>query len=240
MMFIVDNQLPLLILFFLAGFIATAFIFRKPAGHLAWKIADLLWVVLGGIGAVTAVVAGLYAADSSRLDRQIDVAFVDMIATPKRAVTVSFTDSYFSPEGVMLVNSNSDLETWDDLNQAGKTIVALAGTATELAARTNFPNAEVRPMVADGEAALLLEVTGGRADATITANVNAGLYLSQNPNAPLELLEDGRGIPSQGYSYAVRPADAHLRAFLNTFVNSANDTGLRDEMEQKWIFNFPG
>ena len=171
---------------------------------------------------------------------QIDVAFVDMVATPKRAVSVSFTDSYFAPEGVILVNSGSGLKTWDDLNQPGKTIVALAGTATELAARAAFPNAEVRPMVADGETALLLEVTSNRADGTVTANVNAGLYLSRNPNAPLELLEGGRGIPSQGYSYAVRPEDTHLRAFLNTFINSARDTGLRDEMEQKWIFNFPG
>jgi hypothetical protein len=32
-------------------------------------------VLLGGLGAVTAVIAGIYTEDSSRLDRQIDVAF---------------------------------------------------------------------------------------------------------------------------------------------------------------------
>lgn len=75
MAFIIDNQLLLLILFFFLGAIGTAFLFRKPAGHRAWRLADLVWVVLGGIGAVMAVMAGLYKADSSRLDRQIDIAY---------------------------------------------------------------------------------------------------------------------------------------------------------------------
>ena len=57
MSFVTDNQLPLLILFFLLGLIGTAFLFRKPAGHRAWKLADLVWVVLGGIGALVAVLA---------------------------------------------------------------------------------------------------------------------------------------------------------------------------------------
>ncbi|GAA6190397.1 hypothetical protein [Phaeobacter sp. NW0010-22] len=75
MTFIADNQLPLLIVFFITGCIGTAFLFRKPAGHRSWKMADLVWVVLGGIGALVAVMAGLYKADSSRLDRQIDIAY---------------------------------------------------------------------------------------------------------------------------------------------------------------------
>ncbi|MBE1282976.1 MAG: hypothetical protein GJ676_06665 [Rhodobacteraceae bacterium] len=75
MSFIADNQLILLILSFLLGLAGTAILFRKPAGHRAWKLADLVWVVLGGFGALVAVLAGLYSADSSRLDRQIDVAY---------------------------------------------------------------------------------------------------------------------------------------------------------------------
>lgn len=50
-------------------------IFRQPSGARAWKFADLLWVVLGGFGALTAVVAGVYQSDSSQLSRQIDVAY---------------------------------------------------------------------------------------------------------------------------------------------------------------------
>ncbi len=75
MTFIADNQFLLLMAFFLAGLVGTALIFRKPAGHRAWLMADLIWVVLGGFGALVAVLAGIYKADSSRIDRQIDIAF---------------------------------------------------------------------------------------------------------------------------------------------------------------------
>lgn len=75
MTFIADNQLLLLVLFFLTGSIGTGFLFRKPSGHRAWKLADLVWVVLGGLGALVAVVAGIYSADTSRLERQIDIAY---------------------------------------------------------------------------------------------------------------------------------------------------------------------
>ncbi len=85
MTFIADNQLPLLILFFLIGSVGTGFLFRKPAGHRAWKLADLVWVVLGGIGALVAVIAGLYTSDSSRLDRQIDVAYAATLAFDRDA-----------------------------------------------------------------------------------------------------------------------------------------------------------
>ncbi|WP_432449694.1 hypothetical protein [Aliiroseovarius marinus] len=75
MAFIAQYQLQLLLSAFALGVIGVLFLFRKPAGHRAWKLADLLWVVLGGVGALVAIVAGLYTADSSRLDRQIDLAY---------------------------------------------------------------------------------------------------------------------------------------------------------------------
>ncbi len=75
MALITTYQLPLLILFFVLGCVGTGFLFRKPAGHRVWKLADLVWVVLGGVGALVAVIVGLYTADSSRLDRQIDIAY---------------------------------------------------------------------------------------------------------------------------------------------------------------------
>lgn len=85
MTFIADNQLLLLVLSFLTGLIGTLFLFRKPAGHKSWKLADLVWVVLGGFGALVAVLAGLYKADSSRLDRQIDVAYAATAAFDRDA-----------------------------------------------------------------------------------------------------------------------------------------------------------
>ena len=104
MTFVTENQLPLLLLFFLIGSIGTAFLFRKPAGHRAWKLADLVWVVLGGIGALVAVLAGLYTSDSSRLDRQIDVAYAATLAFDRDAARfrLRFCDPSFDPDTAVL------------------------------------------------------------------------------------------------------------------------------------------
>ncbi len=104
MAFITENQLLLLILFFLIGSIGTAFLFRKPAGHRAWKLADLVWVVLGGIGALVAVLAGLYTSDSSRLDRQIDVAYAATLAFDRDAARfrLRFCDPSYDPDAAVL------------------------------------------------------------------------------------------------------------------------------------------
>ena len=104
MTFIAENQLPLLILFFLVGLVGTGFLFRKPAGHRAWKLADLVWVVLGGIGALVAVLAGLYTSDSSRLDRQIDVAYAATLAFDRDAARfrLRFCDPAFDPDRAVL------------------------------------------------------------------------------------------------------------------------------------------
>lgn len=104
MTFIADNQLPLLIAFFLAGCLGTGFLFRKPAGHRAWKLADLVWVLLGGLGALVAIVAGLYKADSSRLDRQIDVAYAATLAFDRDAARfrLRFCDPAYDPDTAVL------------------------------------------------------------------------------------------------------------------------------------------
>ncbi|MFA3916121.1 hypothetical protein [Ruegeria hyattellae] len=98
--FIAENQLSLLLLFFVGGCFGTGFLFRKPAGHRAWKLADLVWVLLGGIGALTAIIAGLYVSDSSRLDRQIDVAYAATLAFDRDAARfrLRFCDPAYDPD----------------------------------------------------------------------------------------------------------------------------------------------
>jgi hypothetical protein len=74
--FILDHQLALILAAFLLGVLGAALVYRRGRTALSWRIADLVWVVLGGFGGVTAVVTGLYESDRTRIDRQIDVAFV--------------------------------------------------------------------------------------------------------------------------------------------------------------------
>lgn len=201
---------------------------------LAANLVEVLGVKLEIVDATWAtLIPGLTAG-------RWDIALVDMFATPKRAVSVMFTDQYFQTRMVVMGNTRNRLESWEALNTEGKNIVVLAGTADEQVARDNFPNATVTPMVAEGLAAPILEVAAARADAIVSSEVNVRLYIAQNPDAPLEIVEPSRGIFAQGYAYAIRPGDVHLLNFLNTWIRSNQATGLSGALKTRWLDNFPG
>lgn len=72
---IIEHQLPIILCCFLSGLLGMAVVMRHSRHSRWWRIADLVWVALGGLGVVTALLAGVYADDSNRLKRQIDLSF---------------------------------------------------------------------------------------------------------------------------------------------------------------------
>ena len=216
------------------------FQFKDPAtGQWRGYNVDMATMAAEALGVELEIVDATWATLIPGLEAdRWDVAFVDMFATPVRAVKVMFSDAYFTTRQAVMGNANAGLDTWENLNQEGRIVVFLAGTADEAVANEKFPNAESRPMVAEGLGTVFLEVASGRADATVASELNIRLYLASNPDAPLKIIEEDRSVDAQGFSYAVRPGDHHLLEFLNTWVRSAQATGLAEEMESKWIDNF--
>jgi ABC-type amino acid transport substrate-binding protein len=170
-----------------------------------------------------------------------DICMVDMWATPKRAQTVVFTDPYFVAGWKLAVNTTKGLESWEDLNQQGRVIVAISGTADEQMARENFPEAEVRALVTDNVTSTFLEVANGRADAILTDELNIRMFKSRNPQAPVDFLEPDRTMRPTGFAYAIQPGDYHYLNFLNTWISSVLTGGLADEKKKEWLedFEFP-
>jgi len=80
MSFLIEYQFPLIFGCFLAGLIGWLFVLARPAASRAWKLADLVWVGLGGFGVLAAVVAGVYRADTGRIERQIDLGYAALSA----------------------------------------------------------------------------------------------------------------------------------------------------------------
>ncbi|MBO9472472.1 hypothetical protein J7413_02880 [Shimia sp. R10_1] len=73
--FIHIYQLPLILLFFVIGSIGALLLFKYAHRSKAWELADVIWVALGGLGAVVAIAVGIYQEDSSALNRQVTVAY---------------------------------------------------------------------------------------------------------------------------------------------------------------------
>ncbi|TCL08953.1 hypothetical protein BXY66_0994 [Shimia isoporae] len=73
--FLQTYQLPLILGCFVLGCLAAFTLFKRTEDTRAWQIADIVWVALGGVGAVVAIAAGIYQEDSTALNRQITVAY---------------------------------------------------------------------------------------------------------------------------------------------------------------------
>ena len=79
-----EHQIASIVGSFIAGSIIAALIYRYAQSSLSWKIADLVWVALGGVGAIAALLSGSYNDERGRVDRQIDISY---------AITKSFETS---------------------------------------------------------------------------------------------------------------------------------------------------
>ncbi len=75
MSFVIEHQIGLTLAAFAAGILGAAWVYRSDRTSRWWRVADLAWVGLGGLGALAAILAGLYQDDDRRLARQIDVAY---------------------------------------------------------------------------------------------------------------------------------------------------------------------
>ncbi len=72
---IIDHRLGLTVACFVLGLIGMVLLLRLSRDSPLWRFADLVWVALGGLGVITALLAGIYADDSARVERQIDVSY---------------------------------------------------------------------------------------------------------------------------------------------------------------------
>lgn len=73
--FIHIYQMPMILLFFVIGSIGALLLFKYAHRSKAWELADVIWVALGGLGAVVAIAVGIYQEDSTALNRQVSVAY---------------------------------------------------------------------------------------------------------------------------------------------------------------------
>ncbi len=170
------------------------------------------------------------------LAEQYDICMVDMFATPERAQTVVFTDSYNKLGYSFLVRGDAPFQAWEELNKQGVTIATLSGTSGEPFVQQYLPAATMKPIVSDNNYAPHLEVMNGRADAHITDHVNNLLFIQNNPTAQLRTLPEGEPLlNATGLAYSIRPGDWHFLAFLNTWIRYNADSGRAGDLRKKYF-----
>lgn len=178
----------------------------------------------GALGVRLEIVDAPYATIiPSLLGKQCDIAMAPFFANPERAQVVAFTNFYSSQGLKAVVPETSKFKTWEELDDPAVTFAAAAGTQEEAYIKRAFPKAKLKSVVSESSYTFFIEVASGRADAALPDANSASIFLSENPQMKLRVLQPERTANPTGRAYAVRPDEWHLLNFLNIWLAGSKD-----------------
>jgi cyclohexadienyl dehydratase len=151
-----------------------------------------------------------------------------------RAKTAAFSIPYLEAGTVPVTTKagTSKFKTWESLNGAGIRIAVSMGTVFEEQARRHFPLSEIKAV--QSPATGFQEVLAGRADATITSNVEASTLVKRFDQ--LSLLAPGLEMRNKRpFAFVVAQDDAAWLNYVNTWVGLKRIEGYFDMLEAKWL-----
>jgi cyclohexadienyl dehydratase len=151
-----------------------------------------------------------------------------------RARTAAFTIPYIDAGTVPLslkANANR-FASWDAINAAGVRVAVSMGTVFEEQAKRHFPKADIKSVQAPATG--YQEVLAGRADVTITSNIEASTLVKRFE----QLVVDVQGAEMRNkrpFGYVVGQDDFAWQSCLNTWIVLKKSEGLFDELERTWL-----
>jgi cyclohexadienyl dehydratase len=129
--------------------------------------------------------------------------------------------------------ANADrFSSWEAINQTDVRVAVSMGTVFEEQARAHFPNATIQAV--QSPATGFQEVLAGRADVTITSNVEGGTLVTRFPE--LRILVPGAQMRNRRpFAYVVAQDDQVWLNFVNTWVTLKRTEGFFAGLDRKWL-----
>lgn len=122
--------------------------------------------------------------------------------------------------------------SWEAINTAGTKVSILLGTTFDEQARRHFPNATI--LGVQPPATGWQEVLAGRADVTITSNIEAAGLVQRYPDLVTTVgLDQLRSKAPRGY--VVAQDDQVWLNFLNTWITLRSVEGYYKELDARWL-----
>ncbi len=178
---------------------------------------------------------------------QVDMVISSMTIKEERLEKIDFSKPYAKALLALLVNSNSDVDAIEDLNQQGKTIAVKLGSTGHIYAEKNLGKAELITLA--DESACVTEVVQGKADAFIYDQLTTYRNNKANPDTTKAIY-----IPFQDVEYwgvGLKKGNAELLSKINTFIDDfyardgfdsitekylSEEKKAFDELEFQWFF----
>jgi ABC-type amino acid transport substrate-binding protein len=198
---------------------------------LAENLAETLGVELVHVDATWATVVQNIVTD------RCDISVAATYITPERAQAVLYTDPVGSDTVTAFVHTDSDAQTYADLDVAGNVIGVWSGTLEEQTAQTFFENAEVQPIVTDTMSTIMLEVANRRVDAIFASTAGPTGFLIQNDNVPVRAVGEDPINPTP-FAFMLPKGEYHLQQYLNIWISTLEASGELDAIFDSWFDQF--
>jgi ABC-type amino acid transport substrate-binding protein len=170
----------------------------------------------------------------SLLTRKCDVSAAATYVTPARAEQVLFSTSYASETKVAFVPVDSPIHTYEELDKPNVTIATRAGTAEEVFAKRFFKQAKIKVTTSDATQAHLLDVAAARSDAAFAGRTGSLIFLKQNANLKLRMIEEKQLDPSR-FALMLPAGEYQLQQYLNVCLQALSDSGKLKEITDRWL-----
>ena len=152
---------------------------------------------------------------------KIDLIISSMTITDERKKSIDFSIPYAQTALAILANKDSNVNSIDDLNVAGKKIAVKKGSTGHIYATENLKNAEI--LVFDKENACVLEVVQGKADGFLYDQLTIYKNYAQHKDTTVALLKPFQK-DFEYWGVALRQNDP-LKEQVNEFINKAKADG---------------
>ena len=153
--------------------------------------------------------------------------------SPKRALVAGYSGSYFAVEDVplMLRKNKGKYNSWEDLNNQNVTVAVTLGTVQEKRAEVLFDNSKI--IKVSSPARDYQEVLAGRADISMTSNLEAAKLVEQYPELMIVPVQKGRN-PTP-LAMLLPQSDQVWINYVNHWIILKSERGFFDQLKAKWL-----
>ena len=153
--------------------------------------------------------------------------------SPKRALVAGYSGSYFAVEDVpmMLKKNKGKYNSWEDLNNPSVTVAVTLGTVQEKRAETLFYNSKI--IKVSSPARDYQEVLSGRADISMTSNLEAAKLVEQYPEFMIVPVQKGKN-PTP-LAMLLPQTDQVWINYVNHWIILKTERGFFDQLKAKWL-----
>ena len=173
------------------------------------------------------LIAGVAA---NRYDIFAGGASINMARARTAAFTLPYTEAGTVP--LSLKQNSARFDTWEKINAPDVRVAVTLGTVFDEQAKKHFPKAQLRAV--QSPATGFQEVLAGRADVTITSNVEAASLIKRFEQ--LAIVAPGSDMRNlRPFGYVIAQDDPTWQSYLNTWIIVKKAEGFFESLGSKWL-----